>query len=264
MSDLLRRENLPDQIAYYLRERIRGVEGRAPEWKPGERLPSEQELATEYGVSRQTMRRALATLQNEGLIVSRQGLGTFVKDVPLCVTISHFKISEQRPGFGPWEALLDDLGLPGHTQMITTLIIEAGPEVAKALGIQPTDLVVQRITHQHAGDPDQVVQIQDGRIPLRLPDGRPLAEGTAFTRVERMADGIYATFREIGFTPWKTKPELTAVLPTSREAAVFGVDAGTPMVQMTRVTRTEQGDLIEWRRVIGPGYNNIFSYEVEL
>jgi GntR family transcriptional regulator len=46
--------------------------------EPGRRLPSEPDLATEYDASRNTVRLAIALLINQGLVVSRQGLGTFV------------------------------------------------------------------------------------------------------------------------------------------------------------------------------------------
>ena len=44
----------------------------------GERIPSEKELAEQFGVSRQTVRRALKTLGDEGVVESRRGSGTYV------------------------------------------------------------------------------------------------------------------------------------------------------------------------------------------
>lgn len=64
---------LPAQLADRLRERI--VDGH---WEPGHRLPSEQELATEYGVSRPTVRSAVARLVDSGMLRVRHGAGTFV------------------------------------------------------------------------------------------------------------------------------------------------------------------------------------------
>jgi GntR family transcriptional regulator len=48
--------------------------------KPGERLPSETELMEKYGVARLTARRAYRELANEGLTITVQGRGSFVKD----------------------------------------------------------------------------------------------------------------------------------------------------------------------------------------
>lgn len=64
---------LPAQLADRLRQRI--ADGH---WEPGRRLPSEQELATEYGVSRPTVRSAVARLVDGGMLRVRHGAGTFV------------------------------------------------------------------------------------------------------------------------------------------------------------------------------------------
>ncbi len=66
---------LPAQLAERLRQRI--ADGH---WAPGHRLPSEQELATEYGVSRPTVRSAVARLVDSGVLRVRHGAGTFVTE----------------------------------------------------------------------------------------------------------------------------------------------------------------------------------------
>jgi GntR family transcriptional regulator len=58
---------------------LRGLIGKEG-YEPGDRLPPEIELANELGISRTTLRVAMGTLEREGLIVRRQGLGTFVTD----------------------------------------------------------------------------------------------------------------------------------------------------------------------------------------
>jgi len=54
---------------------------RSGELAPGDRVPSEPQLAREYEVSRDTAQRALATLAAEGLIIRRRGIGSIVADV---------------------------------------------------------------------------------------------------------------------------------------------------------------------------------------
>ena len=61
---------------------------------PGDRMPSESELSATYHTSRPTVRRALAVLRGEGLIVTGQGSGTFVRARPgiqICVTGSNYR-----------------------------------------------------------------------------------------------------------------------------------------------------------------------------
>ena len=70
-----RRQTLTDQIASILRDRV-----MSGDLVPGARLPGEQQLAEAFEVSRTVVREAIARLRVDGLITSRQGLGTFVAD----------------------------------------------------------------------------------------------------------------------------------------------------------------------------------------
>jgi GntR family transcriptional repressor for pyruvate dehydrogenase complex len=67
--------NRVEEVARELVGRI-----RSGEWQPGTRLPSEQSTADQFGVSRTVVREAIARLKNEGLVVTRQGSGAFVRD----------------------------------------------------------------------------------------------------------------------------------------------------------------------------------------
>lgn len=77
-----RRHTLAQQIATVLRERI--TTGAIP---PGGRLPTEQQLADSFGVSRTVIREAVSSLKHAGLIDTRQGVGAFVTEAG-CTTVS--------------------------------------------------------------------------------------------------------------------------------------------------------------------------------
>jgi GntR family transcriptional regulator len=68
-------EALPTRLSNDLRDRL-----DRQEWAPGEQLPTEAVLVETYGVSRTTVRQALKTLETQGLIIRRQGLGSFAVD----------------------------------------------------------------------------------------------------------------------------------------------------------------------------------------
>jgi DNA-binding GntR family transcriptional regulator len=71
------------QLAAVLRDRV-----RSGELAPGRRLPSEKDLHDEFGLARETIRRALAVLRAEGLIEVRHGHGTFVVEAPPSVELA--------------------------------------------------------------------------------------------------------------------------------------------------------------------------------
>jgi DNA-binding GntR family transcriptional regulator len=70
------------QLANVLRERI-----SSGSFSAGQRLPSEKDLHDEFGLARETVRRALAILRSEGLIEVRHGYGTFVVDTPASIQL---------------------------------------------------------------------------------------------------------------------------------------------------------------------------------
>ena len=74
---VLVKENSPVALYYQLKS-ILAQKIMNNEWQVGDRLPSEFELCKEYGVSRITVRQALAELEKDGLVKRRQGVGTLV------------------------------------------------------------------------------------------------------------------------------------------------------------------------------------------
>jgi GntR family transcriptional regulator len=122
------------QIENLLRKRIQ-VEGT-----PGMALPSELELAREFRVTRSTIRRALANLEEQKVIVRRKGSGTFVSDDPLEIHV------KKLTGF------IDDLmshGLKTHAKVIERRATLATPAVAERLELKVGDpvLYVSRVRY---------------------------------------------------------------------------------------------------------------------
>lgn len=75
MSDEIQRTKLCEDVANYITENI-----RSQKWKEGTKIPSEPVLAEELGVSRATIRTAVKLLQLSGVLLSKTGSGTYVKE----------------------------------------------------------------------------------------------------------------------------------------------------------------------------------------
>lgn len=126
--------SLRHQLADELRERI-----RAGEWAPGERLPSEPELARRQAVSRSSLRSAIAILEEEGYINRRHGSGTYVAHRPALP-------NDLSRNFGV-SSLIRATGLePGIAEQSVEIVI-APPAVAAALDLEPDEpvAVVRRV-----------------------------------------------------------------------------------------------------------------------
>ena len=106
------------------------------EWKPGEAIPSEMDLAARYRVSQGTVRKAIDELSTDNLVVRRQGKGTFVA--------TH---AEQHVQFR-FLKLVPDTGTPGSEGPAERRIVEckktrASADIARALSLKTGDAVLQ-------------------------------------------------------------------------------------------------------------------------
>jgi GntR family transcriptional repressor for pyruvate dehydrogenase complex len=111
--------NRVEEVARELVGRI-----RSGEWQPDARLPSEQSMADQFGVSRTVIREAIARLKNEGLVVTRQGSGAFVRD---------------------WQTSSLHLG-PEISKSLKSVLFIA--ELRKAIEAEAAALAAERRTHK--------------------------------------------------------------------------------------------------------------------
>lgn len=145
------------QLAELLRQRItRG------DWQDGHRLPSQDELTREFAVARVTVRQAITLLEEDGLVASRQGRGTFVT---------------RQPGAGRRMEVQTDLNslvemLRGdEPQLLNIAEGAAHPDLHDGDGIAAPDYVFMRRVHLRDGSPYCVISIYlDKRIFRRAPE----------------------------------------------------------------------------------------------
>lgn len=167
---------------------------------PGDRLPSENSLSGEYGVNRHTIRRALAVLEEDGLIRVEQGRGSFVRE-----QVVHYPVS-RRTRFS--ENLSRQRRTPGNI-LLTAVDAEADPQVAEALDIRPGE-VVTRITS--AGEADgRRISYSTAYFPKTLFPG--------MVRVYRELKSVTRTLERFGVGDYARKQtRITARMPTGEEA----------------------------------------------
>lgn len=117
------RRSLPAQTYEQLRALIQ--QGR---WEPGSRLPPENALATQLGISRATLREALRLLEEEGLIVRRHGVGSFVT--------SHPRLESGLERLESVLSLAARLGMQAHYQDLSVQTVEADRALAEQLRVE--------------------------------------------------------------------------------------------------------------------------------
>lgn len=127
------------QIAGYIRDQI--VRG---DLRPGEDVPSERELAAAWRVARPTAARALEVLRSQGLVESRQGSGTFVKQLHAAV--------RARERYNRARALGTMYSSSESVEFVATEITDGPEHVTLALELPPGSRVIRRARLLRDGD----------------------------------------------------------------------------------------------------------------
>ncbi|WP_332814553.1 GntR family transcriptional regulator [Ramlibacter sp.] len=207
---------------------------QAGEWKPGEAIPSEMDLAARFRVSQGTVRKAIDELAAENLLVRRQGKGTFV------ATHSEQQVRYRFLKLVPDSGGRDEAGSAERT-ILECRRTRASAEVARALGLHTSDAVIQvRRVLSFAGEP---TILEDLWLP-----------GTAFKGLtaEQMADyqgPTYAMFEiEFGVRMVRAEEKLRAVAADAQQSELLNVPRGTPLLSVERIAYTYNDVPMELRR----------------
>jgi GntR family transcriptional regulator len=201
------------------------------EWKPGEPIPSEVELAQRYEVSQGTVRKAIDELAAENLLMRRQGKGTFVA--------TH---SEPRNMFR-FLRLSPDAGEQEYpaSRLLECRRGRATAEVARMLDLKTGDpVVILRRLLIFTNEPTVIDEIW-------LP-------GAIFRKLtaaifDEYKGSLYKLFEtEFGVRMIRAEEKIRAVAADAADAALLNVPEGLPLLQVERVTFTYGDKPVEWRR----------------
>ena len=217
----------------------------AGEWKPGEAIPSEMELAARYRVSQGTVRKAIDALAAEHILMRRQGKGTFVA-------------SHSEPDYRyRFLRMKPDSGERVHPQNLFFGLErgKASPEAARALGLEPGSPVVSF----------KRVMSFVGRALILDEIAFAAAQFPGFTlaELEEFHGSVYGFYETVfGVRMIRAAERLQAVAADSLAAAHLKVAVGAPLLRVDRVAFTYGDKPVEWRR--GLCVTDGFSYCNEL
>jgi len=220
-----------------------------------ERLPSEPDLVRQFDASRNTVRLALALLTNQGLVVTRQGLGTFVNEPakPFTALLSRVHV---QPTAQSASTLLPEISNSDAEAETSRQVVEKSPastSVAEKLEITPGDLVVVRRRHGAIGAIPWMMMAS--YFPMDIAAGTPLEQAGD------IAIGSIQLLADLGYTQVGFVDEIGARMPSAREFAFFGLSTGTPVVVVNR-TAYSQDRPIRLTRYIYRGDRVRLTHEV--
>jgi GntR family transcriptional regulator len=203
----------------------------AGEWKPGDAIPSEIDLAGRYKVSQGTVRKAIDELAAENILIRRQGKGTFVA--------SH---SGERTStrFLRIAADTDQTEYP-ESQLLSVAREKAPENSARLLDIRAGSsiFVIKRLLHFKAAP-----TIFD---EIHIPSAH--FKGLDESMVRSHVGSLYSFFEsQFGVAMIRAEEHIKAVAAAAEAAQQLDVEEGAPLLQVDRVAFTYGDRPVEWRR----------------
>jgi GntR family transcriptional regulator len=249
------RTPLPSRrIADALRQAIK--EGA---YRPGDRLPSERELAAEYETARNTAREAVGILQAEGLVDVQHGKGAFVRRQAPMIRLGANRYSNrvrQETGLSPFRAEAQRQGKTARVEVPDISRVVPPADVAARLGVaedQPS--VVQRVNHYFADD--EPVQTATTYIPWEIAEGSVLA-----SEANTGKGSIYGRFEELGHRITRAREEITARMPRPEETVALAIPPGVPVIEVLHTGIDQDGKPFEVTRFVMRADLNGLDYDL--
>jgi len=201
------------------------------EWRPGEGIPSEMELAARFRVSQGTVRKAIDELAAENLLVRRQGKGTFVATHGEAQV--RFRFLRLTPDAGA--------AVAPERQVLDFRRARASAELARALDLKAGDpvLMLKRLL-VFAGAP---VLLDEVWLPATL------FKGLTASAISDHRGALYNLFEtEFGTRMVRAEERLKAVSADAACAKLLDVEPGHALLQVERLSYTYGDRPVEWRR----------------
>jgi GntR family transcriptional regulator len=197
-------------------------------WKPGDMLPSEFQLADEFGVSQGTVRKALNALTDAKVLIRKQGLGTYVAE--------HTGRSALYRFF-PIVADGQQPELP-ESELLSITVCHPIDEIAQALLLSTDELVVKLERRRFLNQ--QPCILEDIYLPSKY-----------FPNIEKEPEIPHTLYHfyqtNYQLTVHKTIDKIKAILANEHDANLLTIEAKSPLIQFTRLTKSLEGFHIEYR-----------------
>lgn len=192
-------------------------------YKPGDKIMTEAEMAREYGVSLITVRKAVGSLMEKGLVVRKQGKGTFVTKP---------KYSRNMKKLQSFTEMCEQMGVKPGARVLENRLIAADKKVADRLGIEPGSNVVY-ISRLRLAD-GEPVQVEKSYFPLKY----------AFLLEEDLNDGsMFECLKEkAGAKVASSEKMIELCRATAEEAALMDVKKGDYLLLVKSTAYDENGE----------------------
>lgn len=226
----------------------------AGEYGPGDRLPGENPLAAEHGVSPLTARQALKALQNEGLAESRWGAGFFVRAFRPIRRRGIQRLARAHWASGASIFSADD-DRPLTVDQVSVSEVPAPQPIAQVLGLEDGQTACARSRRF----------VLEGRPVLLSTSYLPydLVAGSAIVQADTGPGGIYARLAELGHAPAHFREEIRCRMPSAEEAQGLNLSSTTPVIKVCRTAFSAEGRAVEVNEMTLDSMSYILEYDFD-
>lgn len=201
----------------------------AGKWAVGDRIPSERELSRNFDVSRMTLRQAIQTLVDEGILERQVGSGTYV---------ANQKVQEKMSGVTSFTDLMLTQGKQPTSKTISYHVMNPSLSEAEKLKLNEDDQVL-RMERVRYGD-DVPICFEVATVPEKLVDGLSKKEVTS---------SLYRALEDKKqLSPGKAQQTVSAMSASERIAEYLSIKRGDAILRLRQVTYLQDGTPFEYVR----------------
>ncbi|WP_099974325.1 MULTISPECIES: GntR family transcriptional regulator [Lactobacillaceae] len=198
-------------------------------WDVGERIPSERQLADDFGVSRMTLRQAVQTLVDEGILQRQVGSGTYV---------SSSKVQEKMSGTTSFTELTEEQGKKPSSTTVSYHFVDPTVSEMEQLNLNEGDLVLRMERIRYADE--QPICFEVTTIPVDLI--KDLSK-------EDITSSLYKALEtKANYKLGNAKQTVSSMLASEKIATLLNVKRGSAILRLRQITELEDGRPFEYVR----------------
>ncbi|MDO4484204.1 MAG: GntR family transcriptional regulator [Clostridia bacterium] len=189
----------------------------------GSKIPPEMTLCDTYGVSRVTVRKALAELTQDGLLIRRRGKGTFVSMPRICRNLKDVNSFHQSCRM---------MGREPSVRVMKVQRVVPEDNIALALGLEEDEQAIETVRLCEADGMPVSLEIND--FPPRY----------SFLLEEDLTGSLYAALKSHGIEPDQATHDITLCYASPQQAKYLGLESGSALLSLHEVIYDQNGGVI--------------------
>ena len=197
-------------------------------YKVGDRIPAERQLAVKFGVSRMTLRQAIKTLEEEGILERRLGSGTYVASQ---------KVQEKMSGIMSFTEITQANGQIPSSKLISYQIGKPSLSEKERLNLNPDSEVLRMERIRFADETPICYEVVT--IPYHLVENLSKYD---------ISTHLYETLNKNGYRIGRVTEHISAAVANENDARLLNAKKGEALITRRQVTELSNGQPFEYTR----------------